>query len=298
MTRITNRIAVAALAAAASVAMGRSALAAVVVDGNLDADYGSALATQTINTGFGDSTVGDGTSAGGSELDAGYGVVQGGNLYLFLSGNSEDNGNHVNVFVSDGRPGQSTLAVPATGTMQQMNSSQFSPGFQATYAIDLNDFSGTAYVEQYNLVANTGGFVGSFPMNNGVPNLPGGDPIVYSFNDSNAAGVNGNGGTAANQAAADAVTTGLEIGIPLSLLGNPSGPISVLADINGGGDDFLSNQFLPGLPVGYGNLGNNGQFNFSGTPGQFFTVPNPEPATIGMLGAAGLLGLGRRRRNA
>ena len=296
MTRITNRIAVAALAAAASLAMGRSALAAVAVDGNLDADYGSALATQTNNTGFGDSTSNDGTSAGGSELDAGYGVVQGGVLYLMLTGNFQDNGNHVNVFVSDGRAGQSTLAVPPTGTMQAMNGSNFSPGFQATYAIDLNDYAETAYVEQYNLVANTGGFVGSFPVNNGTPNLPGGDPIVYSLNDFNAAGVNGNVGTAADPVAADAVTTGLEIGIPLSLLGNPNGPIDVLADINGGGDNYLSNQFLPGLPVGYGNLGNNGIFDFSSTPGQYFVVPNPEPATIGMLGAAGLLGLGRRRR--
>jgi hypothetical protein len=71
----------------------------------------------------------------------------------------------------------------------------------------------------------------------------------------------------------------------------------VMADINGGGDSYLSNQFLPGLPVGTGNLGNGGVFNFSGTPGEYFTVV-PEPSTIGLV-VIGLLGaVGLRRRSA
>ena len=37
--------------------------------------YGSALAVQTVNTGFGDATGGD--SANGSELDAAYGNISG-----------------------------------------------------------------------------------------------------------------------------------------------------------------------------------------------------------------------------
>ncbi len=70
--------------------------------------------------------------------------------------------------------------------------------------------------------------------------------------------------------------------------------ILVLADINGGGDSYLSNQFLPGLPVGTGNVGgggpftgaNNGSFNFGNTPGEYFAVTVPEPASIGLLGGA------------
>jgi hypothetical protein len=272
--------------------------AAINIDGSLDAGYGSALAVQTVNTGFGDSTVGDGTSNGGSELDAAYGTVSGGNLDVFLAGNFESNGNHANVFIDDGRLGQSILAVPATGTLQTMNGSVFSPGFLATEAIDLNDYQGTDYVEEYSLIgAPTGGYVGSIPLTGGIGTGSPGGTIVYGFNDTNAAGVNGNAGTAADPVAAQAVTTGLEIQVPLSLLGNPSGPILVLADINGGGDGYLSNQFLPGLPVGAGNVGTPG-FNFGSTPGEFFAVSVPEPTTLGLFGGAAMLLTMRRRQGA
>src|SRR5947209_12619196 len=68
----------------------------VAIDGTRDADYGTAIVTQTNNTGFGDSTVGDGTSSGGSELDAAYGVVQGSNLNLFFAGNLANDFTHLN----------------------------------------------------------------------------------------------------------------------------------------------------------------------------------------------------------
>jgi len=234
-----------------------------------------------------------------SELDAAYGVVQGGNLYLFLSGNFESNGNHVNVFVSDGRPGESTLSVPATGTLQTMNGSVFSPGFQATYATDINDYAGTDYVEEYTYAgpgALTGGYIGSFSLTGGVgTGMPG--VATIGWNDTNAAGVNGNAGTAADPNAANAVTTGLELAIPLSVLGNPAAGsnIMVLADINGGGDSYLSNQFLPGLPVGTGNLGTS-TFNFGSTPGEYFTVAVPEPMSISVLAGAVVMLCSRRRR--
>lgn len=287
-----------ALAGIALASLTLPARATIMIDGTLDPAYGSALAVQTINTGFGDSTIGDGTSTGGSELDAAYGVITGGNLDVFLAGNFESNGNHANVFISDGRPGQSTLAVPTTGTMQAMNGSTFSPGFQATEAIDLNDYAGTDYIEEYSLVgATSGGYVGDIPLTGGIGSGSPGGSIVYGFNDTNAAGINGNAGTAADPVAAQAVTTGLEIQVPLSLLGSPTGPIMVLADINGGGDNYLSNQFLPGLPVGTGNLGTPG-FNFASTPGEYFTVsPVPEPASLGLVGGGAML-LAMRRRHA
>ena len=72
------------------------------LNGTLNAGfYGSALVVQTINTGFGDAA-GNNDSVGGSELDAAYGRISGGNLWLFLAGNWENNGNHLNVFVSGG----------------------------------------------------------------------------------------------------------------------------------------------------------------------------------------------------
>jgi hypothetical protein len=190
--------------------------------------------------------------------------------------------------------------------MSAMNGSVFSPGFQATYALDANDYSGTTYVEEYTLTAPgvlSGAYVGAIGLTGGIGS---GTPGVASigWNNTNAAGVNGNSGTAANPVAADAVNTGMEISIPLSALGNPSGPILVLADVNGGGDSYLSNQFLPGLPVGTGNLGgggpftgiNGGTFNFGNTPGEYFDVSVPEPASLGLMGGMTMMLFARRRK--
>ena len=106
----------------------------------------------------------------------------------------------------------------------------------------------------------------------------------------------GPSGTAANPAAMLSTTTGLELQIPLSVIGYTGGNIMVLADINGGGDNYLSNQFLPGLGVGTGNVGTPG-FDFSGTPGEYFVVTVPKPSTFALLsgGLAGLLWLRRRQ---
>ncbi|MGD0461560.1 MAG: autotransporter-associated beta strand repeat-containing protein [Tepidisphaeraceae bacterium] len=254
----------------------RHANAQFAVSGTLTpANYGSALATQTVNTGFGDSTVGDGTSAGGSELDAGYGVVQSGELYLFFAGNFENNGNHLNIFLDDGRAGgQSVLNASASGFLHNMNGSIFSPSFSATYAIDANVSGTTLYIDQYDLVKNTGNYLGGVALTGGIGNNQNLTGVKVALNNTNAAGVVGDGGTgsAANPTAADAVTTGLELGIPLTALGNPAAgsSIEVMADVNGGGggENYLSNQFLPGLPVGTTDLGGGGPYTGS-SPGLF-----------------------------
>jgi hypothetical protein len=287
-----------------------AAQAGVVVDGsNSGAEgYGAPLATQTVNTGFGNSTVGDGTSGGGSELDAAYGVVSGGNLNLFFSGNFENVGNIVNIFIDDGRAGgQNVLnATSGSGSLPNMNGSVFSPGFNATYATESNNYSGTVYTDQYDLINNTAAYVGAVPLTGGVGNGTLTNGVTLGMNDTNAAGVVGDGGTGTAAVAADAnaVSTGLELSIPLSALGNPTGSILVLADINGGSNGYLSNQFLPGLPVGTANVGgggpftggNSGSFNFSNTPGEFITVTVPEPTSIAALGGGLLMLCSRRRR--
>ncbi len=149
------------------------------VTGNLSTtpvNYGSnvpgtgALATQSINTGFGNSNytgTPNGPDANGSELDAAYGVVQNGNLDLFFSGNFENNGNHVNVFIDDGAvsapntpSGQNTLNISNGWTAAAMNGSVFSPGFNADLLLDANDYQGNLYVDQYNL--NTSGSTNSY----------------------------------------------------------------------------------------------------------------------------------------
>ena len=131
----------------------------------------SALAIQTIQTSYGFNTAGDGTSAGGSELDAAYGVISGGYLYLFLAGNFQDNGNYVNVFVDGGAPGQSTLAAPLTANLKNLNGSQFGSGFQATYAWTMDDYANVAYVEEYTYGGAgslAGGYVGSVVVPGGI----------------------------------------------------------------------------------------------------------------------------------
>ena len=285
--------------------------------GTTGISYGSALAVQSISTGFGDAAGGN-DSGGGSELDAAYGTIQGSYLAIFLAGNVESNGNHLNVFVDGGAPGQSVLSVPATATMATMNGSIFSPGFQATWAFDTNDFSGTFYSEEYTYAgpgALAGGYVGSVPESSTgiVPTgtLPsgGGFPayttLAVNNNNASTMGAFAPPGSAYPSANALAVTTGIELLIPLSQIGWTGGNINVLADINGGGDSYLSNQFLPELPVGTGNVGGGGPFtgpsagafNLGSTPGAYFTVAVPEPASIGLIFvAAGATLFGGRRR--
>jgi len=64
-----------------------------------------------------------------------------------------------------------------------------------------------------------------------------------------------------------AVTKGVEFKIPRSQLGGAATNIRVLAFINGGGHDYASNQFLPGLPASTNNLGGDGAGNFTGNVG-------------------------------
>jgi hypothetical protein len=263
--------------------------------------YGSALSVQTINTGFGNA--GGVDSGGGSELDAAYGRISGGNLYLFLAGNVENNGNHLNLFIAGGAAGGQNTLNTSGGSLATMNGSIFSSGFNATFAFDENDSAGTLYSEEYNLIANTGGYVGSLANSStgiyagidGTGQSTIGTISLYVNNNHISTMGTANGALSGATSGAN-TSTGYELVIPLSSIGYTGGNVEVLADVNGGGEGYLSNQFLPGLPVGTGNLGGGGPFgpgggtfNFSSTPGEFFTVaPAPEPTTLALLGLSGL----------
>ena len=83
----------------------------------------------------------------------------------------------------------------------------------------------------------------------------------------------------AEQLAAAAVATGFEFSIPLSVLGNPTDDIDVVAFISGG--NFLSNQVSGDGANGVDNLGTASGVNFDTIGGdQFVTVAIPEPATL------------------
>lgn len=272
--------------------------------------YGSPLAVQTINTGFGNA--GGNDSGGGSELDAAYGAISGGSLYLFLAGSLESNGNHFNIFIDGGAAGGQNTLNTSGGTMAAMNGSVFSAGFNATFAVDMNVYSpsegvtpGTLYTEEYNLIANTGGYVGALAESSlGIAAGSDGGVSMMYLNNNHVSTMGTSGAALSGATSGAATTTGLELVIPLSDIGYAGGNIEVLADINGGGDGYLSNQFLSGLPVGSANVGGGttpysaggATFNFGSTPGEFFTVAVPEPSMLALLGLSGLAALIRFRR--
>ncbi len=87
---------------------------AIIVDGQLDANYGAAQFLQTNFTGFGNDTSGTEIGGGGSEIDAVYAATDGVNLYLFIAGNLEANGNAMDLYIdSDANAGTGATVLGA-----------------------------------------------------------------------------------------------------------------------------------------------------------------------------------------
>lgn len=285
-------------------AVASAATAAPTLDGFRDASYGSAAAVQSVETQFGDNA---------SELDAAYGNIDGGVLYLMLTGNLENNFNKLNIFIDAHAGGENVLTNAANfggnnpendGWAGKHAGMTFDTGFEADYMLIVRNGNSRFDIDY----AVVGGGLGNYltggdvfgGSTSGVNANALANGIGVAFDNSNAAGILGGTG-AANQAAALAVTTGIELAIPLAALGNPAGAIKVSAMVNGSNHDYLSNQFLGGLPAGTGNLGGDGAGGFNGTVGQidlnqwagdqYFRVV-PEPAALSLLSLACLL---RRR---
>ena len=299
------------------------ASAAPILDGTLDASYGL-RSVQTVETQFGDAI-----PAGGSELDAAYARVEGGTLYLMLTGNLESNFNKLNIFIDSVAGGENVLTNDAlNGGNNPVNDGwagkyagfTFDAGFEADYMLILSNgnFGGDQFNAQFAVIgggaaafeAATDIFGGSLSGSNANALPIAG--VGVAFDNSNTAGVTG-GTAAADQIAAAAVTSGIELAIPLSALGNPD-PLDILVSvmINGSNHDYLSNQFLGGLMPPQGNLGGDGAGGFTGTVGaidlntgayaagdQYFSVASrsaaPEPSAMALIGLGIAAVLGRRR---
>jgi hypothetical protein len=294
--------------AAAVGALTSMAVAAPILDGSRDGSYGAAKAVQTTETNFGDNF---------SELDAAYTRIESGTLYLMLTGNLENNFNKLNIFIDSQGGGENVLSADAfnggfnpenDGWANKHAGMTFDSGFSADYMIILRNgnFGGDIFDIDYAVVGggagnfqNAGDVFGGFLTGSNPAALPNG--IGVAFDNSNAAGILGGTG-AANAANAQAVTTGIELAIPLSTIGSPAGAFKISAMVNGSNHDFLSNQFLGGLQPPQDNLGGDGNGTFTGNLSginlnnfagdQFFSVP--EPATLTLLGLAGLALLRRR----
>ncbi|MBX3381436.1 MAG: hypothetical protein KF805_15180 [Phycisphaeraceae bacterium] len=289
------------LAAGSAVAGLAFAAGAVTptVNGVRDATYGDARAVQKVQTGFGDAAPpGDPT---GSELDAAYGVIRGGRLYLMFTGNLERNFNILDVYIDSRIGGENILSnVPQydggynapAGPYRSpvLGGMRFDAGFFADYHL----FArwgvevGVNTPLEVTFVARSGGglaqvpasragtvvsvstsAVGSIPPGNVAPNASGSaltQTLFMAIINTNGLGVTAGTG-AANTVAAAAVTSGFEVSISLADLGGAAAfdNIRVVAMLNGSGHDYLSNQVLPGVPAPQVNLGGDGTGVFTGS---------------------------------
>jgi hypothetical protein len=275
--------------------------AAPTINGVLEGDYGGPLAVQSVETSFGDSS---GGLSGGGELDAGYAVIEGGRLYVMLTGNLGPNDNRLSVFIDSVPGGENVLTnIPEydlDNVSKNFGGLTFDSGFAADYHLfgrwgseNANTFNvdianraggGNASVGVNGAAAGLGGGmaiqVGVInPGNNGMNNLGNraltgflANPVNFGFNNNNSGGIDECGPPnmsvclAANVPAALGVTTGFEFSIALADLGNPNEgtQIKIHAVIGNQDNNFHSNQTLAGLPSGSISLGGDGAGGFTG----------------------------------
>ncbi|GIV18472.1 MAG: hypothetical protein KatS3mg023_0223 [Armatimonadota bacterium] len=271
------------LAVTATLWYTANAFAQPVIDGSWDPVY-RILAVQNTQTGFGDSNLGMVDYANGSELDVAYGIVQGGWLYLLLAGNLESNFNKLEIFFDTRPGGQNRLrgdnpdvdfnGLNRMGDDGSGNGLTFDPDFEADFWVGVTG-GGSPYRLYANYAELGSPGVGLYLGNTGAVSdgvlVDGSNPfgIRVTINNSNTGGVTGGTGSGNGLD----VMTGVELAIPLSALGNPSGAFKVCVFINGFQHDYLSNQVLAGIGGG-GNLGEPRLVNFASIPGnQYFIVP-------------------------
>ena len=244
-----------------------------VIDGVRDPEYGAARAVQTVQTGFGDNL---------NELDAAYSSCDGSRLSLMLTGNIQDNFNRLDIFIDSRAGGQTIFDSAGNDNASAMDGLQFDAGFTAdyhvivrrgtalanpTFDLDFADLAAQSASGYFDIMAG-GGLDGTGSTGTGIN----ASPILVGYDGSNVAGVTAGSG-AANQAAAAAVTTGLELGIALSDLGyDGSQPIRVMVGQNNVDHNYWSNQFLAGLVPPQGNLGGDGSGGFTGEGAIDFTL--------------------------
>lgn len=311
---------------------GSAAVAAPIVDGTLDGEYGGAVAVQTVETQFGDST---GGAAGGSELNAAYATIVGDRVFLMFTGNLEPNFNKLNLFIDSRAGGENVLSSTPqydfNNTSQNYGGMTMDTGFTADFHLFARWGNGPEGF-QADFVDRQGGGAAQVPGSAGTGAVPVGfvsagsigagnvglnasgtaltQALDFAINNNNSAGVAGGTG-AANQAAALAVTTGMEFSIALADLGNPGfgDVIKIAAFVNNGDHNYLSNQFLGGLAGGTANLGGDGAGGFTGTVSgvdltefagnQYFELRIvPAPGVMALMGIGTTLGLRRKRAHA
>jgi hypothetical protein len=314
----------------ALLAVSANTASAVTIDGFADPSYGSAVSTQAIGTTAYDSTTNNLGLANGSELDAAYGFISNGVLYLVIAGNFDSlfgvvpNDTLHLFFMSDAGGTDHTLGGFYTGTyngrINNMAGMTFDTGFTPNHWFGVNvgqDSSGSnlnMYVDYMVVCSNcASAFLGNVPPTNFPPtiltNIYFGSTIQIALNNSNAVGVTDvacytNAQGAAQSVAASAVRSGIELALPLPVIGSPTGTVKVCAFLTDQTMTYMYNQalgpFYDGTPTYCLNLPNTtatSGFLFGSYPGQHYfklTVPpcdvilvNPTTASYAPTGGVG-----------
>jgi len=230
-------------------------LHAQAADGrNIPSKYPAPLASQTNYTGFGNRVQ---DVAYGSELNQLFARRQGNMLYIGVTGNLEGNGNAIHFYFDTGRSQSNTFNL-TTGcincSVQGMSGVVFD--LNPDYALGVNRFddgqgNDNIYIDWHDLVGNQSTYLGAVSVGSGEGTVDQG--VKAGFDNSNVQGVTDNPNNVGDPATA---VNGLEVAIPLSLLGNPRGQIRLFVILTGGADlddpcrgTYLSNQSLPALNV-------------------------------------------------
>ncbi len=303
---------------------------AITIDGTADLAYGSAIATQALGTSTSKNTETNLATANGTELDAAYGVISNGVLYLVMAGNMDSDltlFDKLNIFFMTGPGGANTLGTNystaadfghlnhlGTGGAELQDGSPgltFDPTFAANYWIGATVLTNDIVSVNYIVICSNcpGAFLGNFIPTNASPVLVNATyGIQAALNNSNTNGVDGdscstNGTTGALQSvAAAAVRTGLELAIPLTAIGDPTGQVSICAFFTDNLYESMYNQVLGPIWDGsttycQGSFGQADTVNFGSLPGKhYFTLqvppcnaflPNPASASFNTNGGPG-----------
>jgi len=300
-----------ALVVTIALAASPCAHAAIVIDGQLDPEYGTPTIVQTLQTGLssggtipGDNTLADLNYASGSELDAAYALVTDGVLRLFLSGNlalrlnMQQNGTRphiLDVFVDSAPGGQNQLN--GIGAGNPMNGMTFDAGFEPDYYFELfGDGSQffTTWIAGRGVLETPGG--GTFAsLGSGAAGGPGTlaggtNPfgVKATIDNRNVAGVT----LGCDASSGDGVTRGIEWEIPLTAIGSPSGcfRLSVIVRDGTNVSSPVSNSVLAPAPAGTCPPGPAQFVNFASIAGSqnfevcpsLLGVPSPGAAALAL----------------
>jgi hypothetical protein len=266
---------------------------------NIPSRYGPAalIATQTRPTSWGVKNRLNQLFVKVDDADSSY-------LRIAITGNVSNNG--IVILLDTKSGGNNVFSCTAGGAsarMTALNGDTLDSGFSPDYAFDSysnyadnNDNTGDFWVDIYDLQAQTKTYLGD-AVNGATTDLKAGATKIGETAyqnvsaDSEGVGSIGNswdcGGSGVDNAAN--ATKGWEIKVSLAQLGitgslTSAKDIKVMAIING--NNWRSNQLLPGLPDCWGSLdsGNN-DYNFNGVPGRQYAIVRLK-ATSNDLGAS------------